>query len=237
MFTRTGSTWAQQGANLTGTGEIGGGDFGSSVALFGYGNTALIGGYYDNNGVGAAWMFARTGSTWAQQGAKLTASDETGAGDFGYSVALSADGNTALISGAKDNSWVGAAWVFTRTGSTWAQQGAKLTASDETGAGSFGVGVALSADGNTALIGGPLAQQPRLGGGVDVRPHGLDLGAAGRQVDSPSDETGAGSFGYGVALSADGNTALVGGPYDNNSIGAAWLFTRTGSTWAQQGGS
>ena len=70
-----------------------------------------------------------------QQGSKLTGSGETGAGGFGSSVALSADGNTALIGGPYDNGGVGAAWVFTRSGSTWTQQGPKLTASDETGAG------------------------------------------------------------------------------------------------------
>jgi hypothetical protein len=61
-------------------------------------------------------------------------------------VALSSDGNTALIGGSE-------AWVFTRSGSTWTEQ-AKLTGG-ESGEGDFGSGVALSSDGNTALIGGP----------------------------------------------------------------------------------
>ena len=72
---------------------------------------------------------------------------------FGDSVAVSADGDTALIGGPEDNDLVGAAWVFTRQGSTWTQQGPKLTASDESGQGQFGSSVALSGDGNTALIG------------------------------------------------------------------------------------
>ena len=98
-------------------------------------NTALIGGPDDNSLVGAAWVFTRSGATWTQQGPKLTGSDETGAGEFGTSVALSADGNTALIGGPSDNDRLGAAWVFTRSGSTWTQQGAKLTGSGETGGG------------------------------------------------------------------------------------------------------
>jgi hypothetical protein len=57
-------------------------------------------------------VFTRSGATWTQQGAKLTGTGETGAGFFGYSVALSADGNTALIGGPTDNSDVGAAWAF-----------------------------------------------------------------------------------------------------------------------------
>ena len=64
-------------------------------------------------------------------------------------MALSADGNTALIGGPGDNGGVGAAWVFTRSGSTWTQQGAKLTGKEEAGAGEFGKSVALSAEGST----------------------------------------------------------------------------------------
>ena len=62
--------------------------------------------------MGAAWVFTRSGGTWTQQGAKLTGGGETGNGSFGCSVALSADGNTALI-GAPATTTVGAAWVFT----------------------------------------------------------------------------------------------------------------------------
>src|SRR5205085_4820197 len=87
-----------------------------------------------------------------QQGGKLTPNDETGAGAFGKAVALSGDGNTALVGGSGDNSSVGAAWVFVRSGGTWSQQGGKLTASDETGQAAFGESVAMSGDGNIALI-------------------------------------------------------------------------------------
>lgn len=31
-----------------------------------------------------------------------------------------------------------------------------------------------------------------------------------------------------VAISADGNTAIVGGPYDNSDYGAEWVYTRSG---------
>ena len=73
-----------------------------------------------------------------QQGSKLIPSDESGNGGFGDSVGLSSDGNTALVGGPLDNSEVGAAWVFTRSGSTWTQRGEKLTGSGEIGQGHFG---------------------------------------------------------------------------------------------------
>ena len=85
----------------------------TSVALSADGNTALIGGSGDNDSVGAAWVFTRSGSTWTQQGEKLTGgSEEIGEGEFGWSVALSADGDTALAGGVRDSNWVGAVWVF-----------------------------------------------------------------------------------------------------------------------------
>jgi hypothetical protein len=118
------------------------------------GNTALIGGFVDNWNGGAVWVFTRSGSTWTAQGSKLTGVGELGPGNFGGSVALSDDGNTALIGGSGDNTSVGAAWVFTRSGSTWTQRGSKLTGAGETANGWFGSSVALSADGTTALIGG-----------------------------------------------------------------------------------
>ncbi len=64
--------------------------------------------------------------------AKLTASDGAADDYFGFSVAISGDGSTAVI-GARDDddrgSISGSAYVFTRSGSSWTQQ-AKLTASD-----------------------------------------------------------------------------------------------------------
>ena len=61
-----------------------------------------------------------------QQGPKLVGSGTSGAAGQGFSVALSADGNTAIVGGPLDNSKAGAAWVFTRSGGVWTPQGNKL---------------------------------------------------------------------------------------------------------------
>jgi FG-GAP repeat len=239
VFTRSGSTWTQQGAKLTAKGgeEIGEGLFGRSVALSSDGNTALIGGDGDNTRVGAAWAFTRSGSTWTQQGAKLTAKggEEIGEGFFGLSVALSSDGNTALIGGDGDNSSAGAAWVFTRSGSTWTQQGAKLTAKggEETGAGVFGSSVALSSDGNTGLIGGSF-DNTRVGAAWVFTRSGSTWTQQGAKLTG-NGESGEGRFGESVALSSDGNAALIGGPTDHSNAGAVWVFNRSGASWSQQG--
>ena len=233
VFVRSGSTWVQQGPKLTGGEEEGKGRFGTGVALSGDGNTALIGGGGDNHEVGAAWVFTRTGETWTQQGPKLTGGEEDGAGRFGFHVALSEDGNTALIGGTGDDGEVGAAWAFTRTGETWAQQGTKLTGGEELGTGKAGEGVALSGDGNTALIGGG-GDNHEVGAAWVFTRTGETWAQQGPKLTG-SGEIGKGRFAYSVALSEDGNTALIGGGSDNHEAGAAWVFVRSGSTWEQPG--
>jgi hypothetical protein len=233
VFTRSGSTWTQQGEKLTGGGEVGEGRFADSVALSEHGDTALIGGRKDNSATGAAWVFTRTGSVWAQQGEKLTGTGESGEGEFGQNVALSADGDTALVGGPEDNGATGAAWVLTRLGGVWSQQGSKLIGGEE-GNSEFGVLVSLSADGNTALIGGWKDDGTKGAAWVFTRSGGVWSQQGPKLV--PTGEVGEGGFGTSVALSADGDTALIGAPGDTNDKGAAWVFTRSGSTWTQQGG-
>ena len=209
-------------------------EFGSSVALSGDGSTALIAGMGDSGAAGAAWVFTNSGGGWAQQGQKLTPSDEVvfGGGSFGSSVALSQNGNTALIGGSSDDGRAGAAWAFTRSGVAWSQQGPKLTPNDEVdalGGGEFGSSVALSADGSTALIGAPQDFNAAGAAWAFVRSRGSWAQRGDKlAVNSIAGaEQGQGLFGAGVGLSGDGITALVAGPGDSSSYGAVWAFTQT----------
>lgn len=227
---------AQQGTKLVGTGNVGISRQGYSVALSADGNTAIVGGQADNNYMGAAWVYIRNGSTWIQQGTKLVGTGNVGPPSQGMSIALSADGNTAIVGGTSDNDSTGAAWIFTRTGSTWTQQGTKLVGTGATGGiGGTGLGrsVSLSADGNTAIVGG-YGDNSNIGAAwIFTRSdntwtqQGFKLVGTGR--------TGSARQGSSVSLSADGYTAIVGGPNDNNNVGAAWVYTRFGNTWTQQG--
>ena len=90
-----------------------------------------------------------------QQGLKLVGTGATGSAAQGQSVAISADGNTAIVGGPNDNSNAGGAWIFKRSGSTWTQQGAELVGTGATGAARQGKSVAISGDGTTVIIGGP----------------------------------------------------------------------------------
>jgi hypothetical protein len=241
VFTRSGGVWTQQGSKLVGTGAVGKPRQGISVSLSADGNSAIVGGYADNDFAGAAWVFTRSGGVWTQQGSKLVGTGAVGLAVQGFSVSLSADGDTAIVGGKWDNSDAGAAWVFTRSGGAWSQQGSKLVGTGAVGDAGQGASVALSADGNTALIGGPLDNTGINGsagaawvftrsGGVWTQ-QGSKLVGTGAVGD---DQQGA-QQGSSVSLSADGNTAIVGGPFDNNFAGAAWVFTRSGEVWTQQG--
>jgi hypothetical protein len=236
VFTRTGSTWTQQGKKLTGGGESGEGQFGFSVALSGDGNTALIGGYTDNANNGAAWVFTRSGTSWTQQGAKLTGgTEESVGGRLGHGVGLSADGNTALVGAYFDEGQHGAAFVFVRAAGSWAQQGKKLTGAGEVGTAQFGFSAALSADGNTALLGGPDDEggKASMVGAAWVFTRSASTWTPGAKLVG-ADEEGPGEFGSAVALGGGGNRALVGAPA-NSGGGAAFAFDRAGSTWTQAG--
>src|SRR5579875_2483355 len=165
---------------------------------------------------------------------KLTAGDAAANANFGWSVAVSGDGNTALVGAYRANPSglvaAGATYVFVRSGTTWSQQ-QKLTASDAAANDNFGTSVALSADGNTALVGALNANTSRGAAYVFVR---SGTTWSQQQKLTASDAAANDNFGTSVALSADGNTALVGALNANTSRGAAYVFVRSGSVWSQQ---
>jgi hypothetical protein len=240
VFTRGGGAWTQQGPKLIGIRPQSTGKpaplpgQGLSVALSADGNTAIVGGWRTE----AAWVFTRVDGVWAKEGQKLVGSGAAGSARQGASVALSADGGTAIVGGWSDNGRIGAAWVFTRGGSgAWSQQGKKLVGTNAVGRAGQGTSVALSADGNTAIVGGP-------GDNPWDRSVPFGLGAAGAawvftrtngvwtQQDSKLvGAKGSARQGMSVALSADGNTAAMGGFAEGVDVGAVSIFTRKDGRW------
>jgi len=234
VFTRSGELWNQQGAKLVGTDVVGSPPLqGFSVSLSGDGNTAIVGGPHDNNLVGAAWVFTRSGGVWSQQ-AKLIGTDTIGASELGYSVSLSGDGNTAIVGGPIDdnspNGAIGAAWVFTRSDGVWSQQ-AKLIGTDAIGQAAQGVTVSLSGDGNTALV-GSFNDSNNVGAAWVFTRSGKVWSQQAKLIGADAQFNSGG--GFSVSLSGDGNTAIIGRGGDNNGVGAAWVFTRSDGVWSQQ---
>ena len=268
-----------------------GDQFGFSLALSGDGNTLAAGALTEDGGVagingnqadnaaasaGAVYVFARTGRAWSQQAYVKSANID--AGDmFGYAVALSRDGSvlavgafdedgsTRQVNGPPDNraNGSGAAYVFTRAGTTWSQQ-AYIKPSNGEQQDAFGVDVALSDDGRTLLVGLLDDDCPATG----VNPPGCDkedwrddlsMGAAfvfvrdgttwSQQAFLKASNTGPNdAFGSRLALSGDGNLAVIGASLEDGSAkgingrsddaateaGAVYMFTRTGTTWRHE---
>lgn len=235
-YSRSGpTTWTQQGEKLTGMAELGAGEFGINTVISADGRTALVGARLSNEHHGAAWVFVRSGAEWVHQ-AKLTGgTEEVGAAEFGKALALSADGNTAMIGGALDEgqpkepfSQQGAAWVFTRSGGKWKQQGKKLLDPKPEGH-LFGNSVALSGDGNTAVI-----------CTYENEPHDYVFKRSGETWEAeytiarPASEPTA-SFGETARISSDGQTIVISGYQDDEERGGAWVFVKRNGVWTQQG--
>ena len=161
VFIRSGGVWSQLGTKMLPTDESAGGgaEFGTSVALSTDGSTALIGGELDHNngGNGAAWVYVRSGSTYVEQ-RKL---DATGAGPGRRSVRRTAwrcrPTATQRSSAARTTRarvvapTGGAAWVFSRNGTTWTQPGVQIVptvAPVNNNTSNFRTAVALSSDGS-----------------------------------------------------------------------------------------
>jgi hypothetical protein len=234
VFARNGSAWTQQ-AELHG-----GPGFGGAVTLSSDGSTALVGaglsGYYGHfhalGGNAPPTLFGRSGTTWTQETA-LSASDASGPfDDFGYAVALSSDGHTALIGDPTQNEEAGAAYVFTGSGSAWTQQ-AELTGSNEKRGWNFGASVALSASGQAAIVGAPAP-----GAGSAYVFADSDSTWTQQSELTPDDaevKSFDGWFGDAVALDSAGNVALVGAPWAEEDFGAVYAFAGEASDWGELG--
>jgi len=232
IFTRSAGVWTQQGSELLGTGGVAGPAQGSAVAISEDANTALIGGDEDDFATGAFWVFTRSGGSWSQQGPKLVSTGAGGA-HLGSSLALSADGNTAIVGADRDNNSTGAAWIFIRNGNSWTQQGSKLVGAGAVAAANQSLSVAISGDGNTALVGHPLDSAGMGAAWVFTRSNGTWSQQGGKLTGAGA--AGTPQQGTSVAISGDGNTAVLGGPDDGALKGAAWVFKRSGGAWTQQG--
>jgi hypothetical protein len=236
VFTRRGNTWTQQAyIKASNTGRAGEGDlpgegdqFGFSLALSGDGSTLAVGAPSEDSNAGgvngnqqsdsassagAVYAYGRSGGTWTQQAylKSDTPTNFTLGDQFGYSLALSADGSALAVgvydeggSGRTVNAPVdtnrngsGAAYVFRRQGGTWTKE-AYLKTWNAEGGDSWGVAISISEDGNTLALGS--IDEDCLCGVIVHAPS--DVGA----TDQKSDQ----------------------------SIGAAAIFVRGGATWTQQ---
>ncbi len=238
VFVRTGITWSEQGI-LTPLDGQPADLFGTSVAV--EGDTAVVGAICtDDLGAssGAAYVFVRSGSTWSQQ-AKLLASDGSTGDFFGQSVGIS--GDYVVVGAPLDDDAMpgniltesGAAYVFLRTGTAWAEQ-QKVLPADLAVGDLFGASVDIS--GGRLVAGAPQDQD-----------QGLDTGSAYvfarfgttwvEEAKLVASDAAANDL-FGHSVSIDDRTIAVGAIGEDQAAlgaGAAYLFLRTGFNWNPQG--
>jgi len=224
--------------------------FGSDIEINSDATYAIIGSDRDTQGTGtnkgAAYVYTRSGSTWTEQ-AKLIASDTQYNDYFGCSVSISEDGMYAIAGafnedgGAGDpTSRAGAAYIYVRSGSSWSQQ-AKLIPSNVGANYDFGWAVSMSGDGTYVLVGAKADASTVSGGGaVYVFTRSGSTWTQQTKLEA-SDLQSSDGFGWDIEVNSDATYAIIasrledGGPGDpSGNVGAAYIFTRSGSTWTEQ---
>ena len=217
-----GATWQQQFHIQVTTGQARGGDhIGWSVALSQ--GTVLAGAPDDDVGgklsVGSAYVFVRNGTAWSLQ-TKLNPGGSFANVRFGDAVSLVS--NTAIIGADGKTSAQGAAYIYTRSGTTWTQQ-TILTATD--GAAGDHFGAAVSVSGTQAAVGAPKANAPGAGSG---KAYVFSYNGAWSELAFLKAVDNTAGDNFGTSISLDSGRDLVGSPFNaSNAItgnGAAYSF-------------
>jgi hypothetical protein len=246
VWVRSGSTWSQQ-SKLEASSGANFDLFGRAIDMSGDGNYIIVGAQGDdNNGLsssGSAWVFVRSGSSWSQQ-QLIAPSDMSASKAFGSSVSINTDGTYIAVGAYGDGGGnnQGAAYVFTRSGTTWTQQ-QKIAGSDTTTNDRFGSGIAINSD--ATYIGVTALGEGTGGSAYIFSRSGSTWTQDTKLVPSntgSSDNLGGNAGGNGglVDLSDDGSYFIAGAPYEDgatnstSSSGAAYIWKRTGSSWSEE---
>lgn len=250
---------------------ITGDQFGSAVALAADGQTVVVGSALAESGIrpisfndGSAYVFTRDAASWTQRAlleGLNTADSELDR--FGRSVAISSDGSVIAVAAPFDDgdvsstpqnpndnaSIAGAVYVFATTDRLQWQRQAYLKAPNAESEDTFGIGLALSPDGNTLAIGatgedgdasstlnnendnlegaGAVYVYTRSDGSWSATPAYLKSSSAVAVAD----------FGTSLAFTAQGNELAVSAPFEISSPpleGAVYVFVRVGAVWREQ---
>ena len=237
VYQRTGTTWAQLGADIIGEAAT---DYaGQSVDINAAGTRIAIGAYLNDTAPftssGQIRVYDLVGTTWTQVGADIDG--EASGHQFGWRVALSASG-TRVIGGSPG---AGRARVFDLVAGSWTLVGAALTGVGI--AGEFGSSVDVSADGSTVAVGAASANGLSRAGTVQL--YRLVSGAwvqLGGTITGP--EIGD-NFGQSVALSGTGSRVAIGAGANTEAsragmsvtVGQVRVYELAGSAWTQLGAS
>ena len=251
VYTRPSGGWdpasTPTGNKLLGTDTAAGDQFGFSVAVSANGDTIVAGAQEKNNRAGAAYVFPRPAGGWSETSTpvKLRSPEEGSVDRFGWSVAVSGDGETVVVSArgydqtGKFN--VGAVFVYTKPGTGWANTNVaagRLLAPTTFAYEEFGRSVSVSANGDTIVVGTRPSGLPSVAPAAYVytRPATGWANTSMAAVFTTGLMSGGNPvrdrFGHKVAVSGEGNTVVVGAEHRGNSnTGAAHVFTKPTTGW------
>ncbi len=202
--------------------------FGYSVAISADGTIIVVGANFDDdngNATGSAYVYRWNGSSY-ELAQKRTATDCAAGDRFGYSVAISADGTVLMVGTANSRS----AYAYRWNGSLYEHEQI-ITASD--GAAGFGDTVAVSGDGATLVVGASY-DNSSAGSAFVYRWNGSSYEELPKLT--ASDGIAGDRFGYGVAISADSTTLMVGAVMGTGVVsgsGSAYVFRWNGSSYVE----
>jgi MYXO-CTERM domain-containing protein len=188
--------------------------FGASIAIDK--DTLAVGAPYALGARGAVYVFTREGAAWGAP-QKLLAKDGIALDLFGWRLALSGATLVASAPGAAD--FTGAAYAFTKVGSTWIEQ---QTLTGATPAVDDRFGASLSRSGDALAVGAPGGNAVSLftesGGVWSPTSTVTQVGIAAKDR-------------FGAAVSLFGNRLFASAPARGGD-GSVFLFERTGAAWA-----
>ena len=178
---------------------------------------ALIG-----TGIAGGALSASGDPTWAQKNELTGASG----GGLGWSIAIS--GSTMVVGAPFDNASIGAAYVYTGSGTDWTEAD-ELTPSDGVANDFFGSSVAVK--GNEIVVGAEChsATSPTCEGAAYVFTGSGSHWSEQAELDDPGMAAND-YFGWPVNISL--NSILVSATGENSSAGAIFVYTLENGRWA-----
>ena len=211
--------WVQLGAAIDG--ELGGDEFGNSVAINDLGDKIVSGARF-NDGFGSnsghVRVYEYTGATWSQVGADING--RTTNSWFGWSVDINAAGDKIVASAPNDFGQAGYTSVYSYTAGKWRQEGQDIigeSGSDRSGQGE-GSAVSMNDLGDRIAIGAHLNDGNGSNSG-QVRIYGLESNSWNQLGFDVDGETANDRLGYSVAMNGVGDRIAAGAW--NNVGGAA----------------
>jgi FG-GAP repeat protein len=232
--------------------------FGYVVILSADGDTMVVSARGDGNkSAGGVYVFSNKGNKWLQQ-ATMKVSNIEQLARFGFSMSLSADGNTLAVGALLNNVNAGVinksitqaeylsagVYIFSRKNIAWSQQ-VYLSVENTTSAFSD-LAVSLSADGSTLAVG---ASSGNINGtnnkvaSVHIFNRNAEAWVKQAKIQDVNVKAGHG-FAHAVSLSANGNTLAIGAPAQadiankrsDNSVNhesAVYVFIRDDNRWVR----